>query len=145
MIEREGKKNSPYPLLLLFLSASPPPRARTLHPWLFRRTPLKKSTYEKEGALALSRVSLPPPPTPSLLSGERAEKISWSAGTARANPARKVKSFLSSRCGRSRQRLEAPRKAKGWQRVRLLARVVKRGKSFSQDFICDGGAICPGW
>jgi len=64
MVEREGKKNSPYPLLLLFLSILLSPRARTLHSWLFRRTSLKKSTYEKEGAFTPTACH-----PPSLLSG----------------------------------------------------------------------------
>lgn len=42
----------------------------------------------------------------------------------------------------SRQRLENRDESEGEEEVRFLARGVKRGKSFSRDFICDGGAIC---
>lgn len=42
----------------------------------------------------------------------------------------------------SRQRLENGDERKGG-RGPPSSRGVKRGKSFSRDFICDGGAICP--
>lgn len=107
----------------------------------FRRMLLKKSTHEKERSVSpLLRVTL----QPFIQRTSEFAKISRSAETAWANSTRKVKSFLSSllrqiAAARAREREDGRPPSMGERGG------VKRGKSFSRDFICDGGAICPCW
>lgn len=108
------ERDSPYPLLLLFLSISPPLCARWAPSLFFPRFSRSLSfslrlsfsaasafptdaVEEKYPRKRRSARPLPPRHPRGLLFGERAKRFSRSAEAApRRNSARKVKSFLSS-------------------------------------------------